>query len=145
MSSLVRPRRGRRVNGSTSDVAKRADMDRRCEDAGGGVGGGESGSIADASELRRHDAEASLLTRAAGGGVSLGVVGGSAAVAVVPRSPWASSCFGMPGWTSHLNGTEPGLLNDSSTAITSRALLLVVLCSHCSVCSVFLHICRPGL
>jgi len=119
----ARPRRGRRVKGSASDVAKRADMVRRCCDDGGGVSDGEIGGAEGTVGLRRHDAdEASALTRAAGGSASLGVAGGSAAVVVSLSPAGGASCLGMPGCTSHLKGMEPGLLNDSSTAINTSLL-----------------------
>jgi hypothetical protein len=103
---------------SASDVAKRADMDRRCDGCGAG---GESGTD---EEARRHGAPT---TRAAGGSASLGLVAGAGG----GTSPAGSCCclgMGMPGCTSHLNGTVPGLLNDSSNAMVwsllSRLFLL---------------------
>ena len=96
----ARPRRGRRVKGSASDVAKRADMARRCCDDGGGVSDGEIGGAEGTVGLRRHDAdEASSVARAAGGSASLGVAGGSpgAGAAVVLSPAGGASCLGMPG------------------------------------------------
>jgi hypothetical protein len=99
---------------SASDVAKRADMDRRCDGDGDGCGaGGESGAAATDEEARRHDAGASAPTRAAGGSASLGAVArGSpgAGAGAVPGAAAACCCLGMPGCTSHLNGTVPNAM-----------------------------------
>lgn len=140
-SSFDRPRHRGPVNGSASDVANRADMDRRCR----GVATFD-GCADTAAQLRRADVEAArprapeLDTREEaapeGGSASLGgscndregdgaavaaaagdsaSLGGSCSDAddVTGRSaPWPSGSFGMPGRSSHLKGTDPGVLND---------------------------------
>lgn len=138
-----RPRRGR-VNGGTSDAVNRADMDRRWDDDEGDGVVVEARMFAPVSQPPWDAAAAGGGARSLGGSSSVDAAAGAGAgeedalllPTAAPPPPWCGCCFGTPGWSSHLNGMVPGLLNDSSNAIgvtnqslITRRLILAFLCA----------------
>jgi hypothetical protein len=122
-------------------------MDRRCR----GVVAVD-GCADTAAQLRRIDAEARPRAPVLEGGIaslggscndrggdapaaagdsgSLGVGGScSGADDMAGRSgPPPSGCFGMPGRSSHLNGTDPGVLNDDEDDSSVDAITPIKWC-----------------
>jgi hypothetical protein len=120
-------------------------MDRRCR----GVVAVD-GCADTAAQLRRIDAEARPRAPALEGGTaSLGGScndrGGDAAAAAGDSgslggscsdedadggrsAPSPSGCFGMPGRSSHLNGTDPGVLNDDEDDSSVDAITPIKWC-----------------
>ena len=127
-SSFDLPRHRGPVNGSASDVTNRADMDRRCRGVVA-VDGASQLRLTDGAEARPR--APTLDTRGEqavlpGGNASLGGSCSDGVVVVAAAGGTASlggccsdagrlspaGCFGMPGRSSHLKGTDPGVLND---------------------------------